>query len=398
MSSTIGKIKNKQVTEGSNHFLLYCYQSSIDLGEISTDPYQKEIILELQKVFNRLLLPSPIDPLSKKAHFFRKFIFSSNVDQSQDPIDPIEKGLYIWGGVGRGKTHLVNYFYQLLPIENKLRLHFHRFMELVHEDLNTLKGTSNPLEVVAKNIANKARLLCLDEMHVNDITDAMLLSKLFTYLFKRGVVLVTTSNVPPHHLYKNGLQRDQFIPAINTLKKHIKVVKIKGTIDYRQESLDSNAVYYLSSGDIKNSISEQRLETYFNKLSGIELHQDRTDIIINDRKISVRKWADGIVWFDFKELCNTPRSTADYSHIAKYFHTVLISDIPIMNSNMDDVARRFVNLIDIFYDMHTNIVISALTKLDSLYTGNRLAFEFLRTTSRIKEMQSEGYTSTRHFS
>jgi len=387
------KALNEQLTETSDDFLLECYLLSINAGEITADPYQKAVVLELQEVFDSLLRVTPTPPKNRKR--FSRFI---SLAADKQPSAPAIKGLYLWGGVGRGKTHLVDYFYKLLPTEKKLRLHFHRFMELVHEELNELDGIPDPLEVVAKSFAGKTQLLCLDEMHVNDITDAMLLGKLFEHLFTLGVVLVTTSNIPPDQLYKNGLQRDRFEPAIKLLENHTKVVKMEGDEDYRQKSLESNAVYYLSSGDFEASISEQRLDNYFHKLSGTELHQDRTDIIISDRKIPVKKWADGVVWFDFDELCNTPRSASDYCHIAKYFHTVLISDIPVMDSSMDDVVRRFVNLIDTLYDMHTNIVISAFSEPEFLYTGKKLAFEFQRTASRLREMQSEEYTKIRYFS
>lgn len=383
----------KQVTKNADNYLLECYQSSIRAGELNADPHQESVMLELQTVFNTLLaVPTANKPPSRLSRFIN---FSANKPAITAPT---KKGLYLWGGVGRGKTHLVDYFYKLVPIEQKMRLHFHRFMQLVHDELKTLDGVADPLHTVAKNMAAKTRLLCLDEMHVNDITDAMLLGKLFNYLFDRGVILVTTSNIPPNRLYRNGLQRERFLPAINLLETHTKVVQMGGDEDYRLKTLDNNAVYYLSSGDFPSALSEQRLENYFHKLSGIESHQDRTDIIVNKRRIPVKKWADGVVWFAFDDLCNTARSATDYTHIAQFFHTVLISDIEVMNHHKDDTARRFVNLIDTLYDMHTNIVISAFAEPEALYTGKRLAFEFQRTASRLREMQSADYITARHFS
>jgi cell division protein ZapE len=294
--------------------------------------------------------------------------------------------------VGRGKTYLVDFFYKELPIKRKLRLHFHRFMQIVHEELNQLASTVDPLEMVAKNISKKADLLVLDEMHVNDITDAMLLGQLFKYLFEQKVVLVTTSNIPPHDLYKNGLQRAHFLPAIHLLEQHTKVVEMGGEIDYRTQTIVEVDAYQIGSGDL----IEKRLERHFSALSGVELHNDRVDILINKRRIPIRKWAGGVVWFSFDVLCNTARSVDDYLEIATIFHTVLISDIPLMTSSMDDVARRFVNLIDSFYDLHVNLLVSAETAPEQLYVGNRLKFEFQRTASRLIEMQSKEYISLKH--
>lgn len=379
--------------EISDNFLLESYQSSIDSGELNADPFQKEVMLELQSVYTNLMLPEPVE---KRPRFGAFFSMSGSIRKrhtnKKKQTTPFKRGLYLWGGVGRGKTHLVDYFYKLLPVDKKLRLHFHRFMQLVHDDLKELDGVSDPLYEVAKNMAAQARILCLDEMHVNDITDAMLLGKLFEHLFDMGVMLVTTSNIPPAGLYKDGLQRERFLPAIKLLEQHTKVVEMGGNMDYRLRTLEEHGVYYPSSG----KLSEQRLQKYFHKLAGVELHVDRTDVIINNRTIPVRMWADGVVWFSFDDLCNTARSSEDYTQIATFFHTVLVSDIPVMDKNMDDAARRFVNMIDSFYDMHVNLVVSAGADPESLYSGERLAFEFQRTASRLREMQSKDYITIKH--
>ncbi len=372
-------------TNTAVNFLLECYQSSIECGELHADPHQKKIMLQLQRIYNNVLSPAPAGTVS---HFSKLF---SRTNTRQQP-SLLQKGLYLWGGVGRGKTHLVDYFYKLLPDKQKLRLHFHRFMQLVHEELQTLDGVSDPLQKVSKNIADKARILCLDEMHVNDITDAMLLGKLFQHLFEQGVVLVTTSNYPPDQLYRNGLQRERFLPAISLLEQHTTVMEMGGQLDYRSKTLEENGLYHLSSGEF----SEQRLEKYFHKLSGVELHQDRTEILINKRHIPVKMWADGVVWFDFDKICISPRSASDYAEIAAFFHTVIISDIPVMDSSMDDAARRFINMIDIFYDSHVNLVVSAAAEPQAIYLSDKLAFEFQRTSSRLKEMQSEEYITAEH--
>lgn len=380
---------NQLATPSTENLLLECYESSIDYGELSPDPYQKLIILELQEIYNYLLVPDTAENGRKR---FGKLFAISSASKRKQQNPPVQKGLYLWGGVGRGKTHLVDYFYKLVPTEQKLRLHFHRFMQLAHDELKQLDGVSDPLLEVAKNIAGKARLLCLDEMHVNDIGDAMLLGRLFKHLFDQGIVLVTTSNISPDGLYKNGLQREQFLPAIKLLEEYTNVVQMGGDLDYRSRTLEENGVYHLSSGHL----SEQRLQNYFHKISGMELHQDRTDILINKRRIPVKMWADGVVWFSFDELCNTPRSAMDYVQIATFFHTVLISDIPIMDSDMEDSARRFVNMIDGFYDLHVNLVVSAEAEPESLYVADKLGFEFLRTASRLREMQTEEYIAAKH--
>ncbi len=370
--------------------LLNQYYSDTSSGKLSTDPYQKEIIMELQVVYDNLIKLSRPEEQS----YFKK-LFSWHSSRHSKNLAMLKKGLYIWGGVGRGKTYLVNYFFKHLPIKKKLRLHFYRFMQLVHEELDDLDGVSDPLQHVATGIAQKARLLYLDEILVNDITDAMLLGRLFEHLFNLDVVLITTSNLPPNELYKNGLQRAHFLPAIALLESHTKVIKMGGEKDYRLQILEENGVYHITNGN-DGGVSKQLLDNYFSQLSGVELHGDRTDIIINKRQISVYKWADGIVWFNFNDLCNTPRSAIDYIQIATFFKTVLISDVPIMDESMDDAARRFVMMIDAFYDYHVNLVISAEAAPELLYTSSKLAFEFKRTASRLREMQSTDYLAMHH--
>lgn len=370
----------------SENVLLEYYQASINSDEMKPDPYQKEIILALQKVYNGLLEPEVSSaPLSFNSWFFKK---------TTTDIQPLNSnnGLYVWGGVGRGKTHLVDYFYKTLPLKRKLRLHFHRFMQLVHEELGQLNGIIDPLKIIAKSFSGKARLLVLDEMHVNDIADAMLLGRLFEYLFECGVVLVTTSNIPPCGLYKNGLQRDRFLPAIKLLEQHTKVVEMGGNLDYRLQSLEYGGLYHIATGQF----SKQQLLKRFHEIAAIKLHEDRKDIVINKRRIPVEKWADGVVWFSFEQICNTARSASDYSQIATIYHTVLISDIPIMNNSIDDAARRFIIMIDTFYDFHVNLLVTAQDKPENLYHSGRCKFEFKRTASRLREMQSTEYLQTKH--
>lgn len=359
--------------------LLSRYQADIKAGKLQPDPFQKAVIHLLQRLYNQLIEQEQIPA---RRSFFDKLFSPTAKANASTP-----KGLYIWGDVGRGKTHLVNYFYHLLPIENKLRLHFHRFMQLVHEELEKLHYVSDPLQHVAQHFAAKAQVLCLDEMLVNDITDAMLLGRLFKYLLEQKTVLVITSNTPPHKLYQNGLQREKFLPAIQLIEQNTEVIELAGQLDYRLQTMTENEMYL----DAKNSQTDKKLQQAFASLAGIELHSDRTDIIINKRRIPVIRWADSVVWLHFNTLCSTARSAADYHQIGIFFRTVIISQIPVMNDAMEDSARRFITLIDTLYDLHTNLIISANAEPEQLYQGKKLSFEFKRTASRLREMQTPEY-------
>jgi cell division protein ZapE len=372
----------------SENFLWQCYQLSVQGGELLPDPAQERVVHHLQFIFDALLE----EPATTNTGYLSRFFSFSKPERTSKPVNTDLHGLYIVGGVGRGKTHLMDLFFKCLPIKRKMRLHFHRFMQLIHDELAKLDGYTNPLEIVANQFAKDLSVLCLDEMHVNDIADAMILGELFKHLFAKGVVLITTSNSEPSALYKEGLQRARFLPAIELLKKNTKLVSLEGDIDYRLQKLQNQQSYIQASGQL----SEQRLKLQFNALAGIQNHKDRTDIIINHRKIPVKKWADGVVWFDFNELCNTPRSTQDYIEIARYFHTVIISDISHMDDMQNDVARRFINMIDEFYDHHVKLIFSANTAPEQLYSGKKLAFEYERTQSRLFEMQSQNYMASEH--
>lgn len=371
----------KDSLSNSSDTLLDLYRKRIVSSKINYDSHQEAVLEDLQKIYNHIIKPQTKE--AQKLSFLR--LFSRKADKTQPK--QTQKGLYLWGGVGRGKTHLVDMFFEQLPIKNKLRLHFHRFMQLVHEELGVLDGEEDPLKHVAGNFSKQTRLLCLDELHVIDITDAMLLGRLFQYLFDAGIILVTTSNFHPDELYKNGLQRSRFLPAIELLKKHTKVTEMTGEKDYRTQALkEIGTFYYISS-----NISKKQLEAHFQQISGVNAISDRKNIFINHRHIPVVRWTRDVVWFDFNELCNTPRSSEDYRQIATFFHTVFISDIPVMNKDMDDAARRFINMIDTFYDIHINIVVSAEANVEDLYLGEKLEFEFQRAVSRIKEMQTLDY-------
>ena len=301
------------------------------------------------------------------------------------------KGLYLWGAVGRGKTYLMDCFYASLPFAEKRRLHFHHFMQMVHARLTALPDQEDPLRLVARHFSAQARVLCFDELFVSDIGDAMLLGRLLQYLFIDGVTLVATSNIPPDALYRDGLQRAHFLPAIRALKQHTHVLHLDGGNDYRLRHLEKTRLYYVPAG----AEADAHLQAFFEHLVG-GVPASSVTLRINERDISVKAHADGVAWFGFRNLCGGPRSQLDYIEIARAWHTVLISDIPVLDADLEDEARRFVALVDEFYDRRVKLAVSAAVPLEHLYTGKRLTFEFQRTTSRLTEMQSREYLCAPH--
>ena len=369
------------------------YQEAITSGEILADPHQAILVEALAPVYDELVASSTavITENSKKTSVFSRFL--SLVGHEEEEVAPeLINGVYIWGGVGRGKTFIVDFFYQHLPIKRKQRTHFHSFMKSVHDQIRILGNIEDPLKAVAKNIAAKTRVICLDEMHVNDITDAMLLGGLFKYLFKDGVTLITTSNIAPSGLYKDGLQRQRFLPAIELLEQHTRVVNSEGEMDYRMRTLEGADVYLIGHGEVV----QKQLNQYFIKMVGKDAAIITDAVKINSRDIPVKRRCKAVAWFDFDALCVSSRSTLDYIEIATQFSTVLISDSSVMSTMQDDAARRFVNLVDEFYDRGVNLVVSAEATPEELYTGKRLAFEFQRTISRLMEMRSNEYLFTKH--
>jgi len=293
--------------------------------------------------------------------------------------------------VGRGKTWLMDAFFESLPFQQKLRLHFHRFMHEVHERLSALKDRQDPLREVAEQFRSRARVICFDEFFVSDITDAMLLGRLFQHLFARGVTLVATSNVAPDELYRNGLQRERFLPAIRLLKQHTQVLNVDGGTDYRLRHMQAAELFRVPAGPQ----ADEALAGIFGHLVG-HLQASAEALEINGRSIPVRRHADGVAWFDFDALCTGARSQDDYIEIARGFHTVLLSDIPVLTRDTEDAARRFIALVDEFYDRRVKLAASAMAPIADLYTGTRLVFEFQRTRSRVQEMQSREYLSAAH--
>lgn len=302
-----------------------------------------------------------------------------------------ERGLYLWGGVGRGKTYLMDAFYDALPFEAKQRVHFHRFMQGVHRQLAELKGVKNPIDVLGQRLAEQAEVICFDEFFVSDIGDAMILANFLDAIFSRGVALVATSNIQPSGLYANGLQRARFLPAIALLEKHTDVINVDAGTDYRLRTLEQAELYHtpLDEG------ADASLLDSLHRLAPDHIEAD-TSVEINGRLLQCRYLCDDVAWFEFAELCDGPRSQNDYIELAREFHAVILANVPRLSAGMDDQARRFVNLIDEFYDRNVKLVISAAAPAAELYGGMRLSFEFERTISRLQEMQSSEYLASEH--
>lgn len=358
------------------------YENDLQRVDFVADPAQKAAVDELQDLYERLLR-SPERGAGVLAGL--KSLLGGN----RVP----ETGLYFWGGVGRGKTYLMDAFYESLPFERKMRTHFHRFMRDVHRQLKSLAGEKNPLEKVADRIAGRARVLCFDEFFVSDIADAMILGSLLEALFGRGVTLVATSNIEPEGLYKDGLQRARFLPAIDLLKRHAKVVNVDSGVDYRLRALEMAELYHSPL----DAAADESLQRSFSALmvEGSEVRFS-VPLEVEGRPIRAERIADDVAWFEFGELCDGPRSQNDYIELAREFHTVLLANVPQFDERAESQARRFINLVDEFYDRCVKLVISAAEPVESLYAGRHLRFEFERTKSRLQEMQSREYLARGH--
>ncbi|GAB1042871.1 MAG: cell division protein ZapE [Shewanella algae] len=353
------------------------YQQDLTREDFSHDPAQEQAVKALQRVYDELQKP-------QKSGWRNWF--------SREKNSKVQ-GLYLWGGVGRGKTYLMDTFFDALPGEQKLRAHFHRFMHRIHRELDELKGTRDPLLVIAKQMAQQYRVICFDEFFVSDITDAMLLGTLFEALFKEGVVLVATSNIVPDDLYKNGLQRARFLPAIAAIKANCQVLNVDSGIDYRLRTLEQAEIYHHPLDET----AECNLQRYFTQLAP-ESEVSETPLEIDGRSIVIRKQAQGVLLADFRALCDGPRSQRDYMELAQLFHTVLLSGLEQMGAQQtgDDIARRFLALVDEFYERHVKLIISAEVPLEQIYTDGQLSFEFRRCRSRLIEMQSRDYLALEH--
>jgi cell division protein ZapE len=353
------------------------YAAGVASGSWSADPAQQAVLPELDRLQRDLLAARPGSLLGKIA-------------ARLSPPVPV-RGLYLWGGVGRGKTFLCDLLFDQMQGFPSQRWHFHRFMGEVHRRLRELPDTADTLSIVARDLGRNLRLLVLDEFFVSDIGDAMILGRLFDRLFAQGVTLVTTSNLPPDELYRDGLQRASFLPAIALLKAQCTVLKLESAQDYRLRQLTHAATYLVPAGAESDAV----LADHYRRLAahpqaGVE------SLRIHERDIPVRALADGVAWFDFAALCEGPRSAADYIELARDFHTVLVSGVPRFDRGSEDPARRFVHLVDEFYDRHVNLLLSAAADPLSLYSGQKLQREFERTASRLVEMQGADYLALEH--
>lgn len=357
------------------------YRAERASGRLLPDAAQARVVAALQRIHEQL------GASSRRGRMLAGLRAVLGSTEGGTPV----RGLYLWGGVGSGKTHLVNGFHETLPVGTGLRMHFHSFMQHVHAELKTLGGRQDPLVTVAERLRARARVLSLDEFHVSDITDAMLLGRLLEVLFERGLTLVTTSNIAPDDLYRDGLQRQGFLPAIAALKVHTRVLHLDCGTDYRLRALTRAPTYHSPLG----ASAAARLAACFAGLAP-ENTRERETLCIGGRQVPALRQADGVAWFDFGALCGGPRATSDYMEIARRFHTVLLSDVPVLGAGREDEAARFIHLVDEFYERGVNLVISAQAAPADLYPAGRLAFQFERTRSRLVEMQSQEYLASRH--
>ena len=343
-------------------------------------------------------LAAAIDELDVLWHQLIEFKSRRNHFLGRSLLSPeVPKGLYLWGGVGRGKTFLMDAFYSCLPYRRKRRIHFHNFMAEVHHGMKLLVGEDDPLIALSDRIAKSTRLLCLDEFHVDDIADAMILGRLVEAMFERGVVLITTSNYPPDGLYPHGLQRQNFLPAIELLKRELKVLHMDSGNDYRLRTAAREPLFLVANDADGDAANEARLDKWFEQISA-GVHRDEQHVEVRGRPIPVKKIARNVVWFEFKELCGGAHAQEDYLEIAHLFPTVFLSHIPRMTADHADEARRFTWLIDVLYDNNVRLAASSAATPDEIYTDGVLSGEFSRTTSRLSEMQTQRYLQLPHYS
>ncbi|WP_017349565.1 cell division protein ZapE [Pantoea sp. A4] len=364
------------------------YEQALSQGDFKPDPVQREAITRLDAIQQALIARPAGNPAPAKGLFGRlSSLMNKEKNTRQQPV----RGLYMWGGVGRGKTWVMDMFFQSIPGERKTRLHFHRFMLRVHEELTKLQGQSDPLQTVADIFKAETDVLCFDEFFVSDITDAMLLGTLMEALFARGIALVATSNIPPDDLYRNGLQRARFLPAIEQIKTHCDIMNVDAGIDYRLRTLTSAHLWSFPLNDETHA----EMERMFKALSG-KARDEAPVLEINHRAMPTLGVGDGVLAINFLTLCGEGRSQHDYIELSRRFHSVLLYDVPVMIYKTEDQARRFLALVDEFYERHVKLVVAAETSLFEIYQGTRLKFEYQRCLSRLQEMQSEEYLALPH--
>ena len=351
------------------------YAQAISSGQFMPDDAQAEAVHQLNRVWEELISRYKA---SKKA--FRRF-------RRQTP----PQGVYMWGGVGRGKTWLMDQFFESIPFRRKTRMHFHHFMQHVHKELNKNSGQQNPLDIVADQIYKDAVVICFDEFFVSNVTDAMIISDLFQKLFTRGITLVATSNIAPDGLYKNGIHRDRFLPAIEMVKKNCVVLNVDAGVDYRLRVLKQAQLF-------KSPLTDENKLWIAKRFSALTASQTISDepITINNRQVETLGHTEDVLWCEFKELCMKPRSPADFIQIANIYNTVLVSNVPNLDDVLSEGTRRFIYLVDEFYDRGVKLILTSQASIIEIYNGERLAFEIERTRSRLLEMQSDDYLQSAH--
>lgn len=355
--------------------MIDAYESQLKARGFKSDPAQRAAAIRLQVMYSELLGFK----VARQGKFKRLFV------KPQVP-----RSLYFWGGVGRGKSFLMDCFFDAVPYQRKRRVHFHAFMQEIHNELKLLKNEADPLQKVGEKIARYTRLLCFDEFHISDIADAMILGRLLDALFQRDVIFVMTSNYPPEGLYPNGLQRINFIPTIEMMKRRLDVIEIDHGTDYRLRTLERIEIYLVPADDE----AARKMREDFRRLAATELVAGTVDIL--GRSIPVVGQAPGVIWFGFETLCGGPRSQNDYLEIAREHHTVLLSGVPRMSANNASEARRFTWLVDVLYDHRVKLIMSAEVEAYDLYTDGHYANEFARTVSRLIEMRSHDYLAEAH--
>ncbi len=364
------------------------YQQALDAGEYQADEVQRRAVTQLDRIYQALRQkPAASAPAGGLRGKLSRLLGKGGDTAPQRPV----QGLYMWGGVGRGKTWLMDMFFHSLPGDRKMRLHFHRFMLRVHEELTELQGRENPLEIVADGFKAETDVLCFDEFFVSDITDAMLLATLLQALFARGITLVATSNIPPDDLYRNGLQRARFLPAIDLINEYCDVMNVDAGIDYRLRTL-TQAHLYLTP---LNDQTREALDRMFVKLAG-KAGEEAPVLQINHRPLQAIRSVDGVLAVDFHTLCEEARSQLDYIALSRLYHSVILYNVQVMGPLKENTARRFLALVDEFYERHIKLVIGAEASMFEIYQGVQLKFEFQRCLSRLQEMQSEEYLKLPH--
>ncbi|HEI9810975.1 TPA: AFG1 family ATPase [Serratia marcescens] len=364
------------------------YQQALDAGEYQADEVQRRAVTQLDRIYQALRQkPAANAPAGGLRGKLSRLLGKGGDTAPQRPV----QGLYMWGGVGRGKTWLMDMFFHSLPGDRKMRLHFHRFMLRVHEELTELQGRENPLDIVADGFKAETDVLCFDEFFVSDITDAMLLATLLQALFARGITLVATSNIPPDDLYRNGLQRARFLPAIDLINEYCDVMNVDAGIDYRLRTL-TQAHLYLTP---LNDQTREALDRMFVKLAG-KAGEEAPVLQINHRPLQAIRSVDGVLAVDFHTLCEEARSQLDYIALSRLYHSVILYNVQVMGPLKENTARRFLALVDEFYERHIKLVIGAEASMFEIYQGVQLKFEFQRCLSRLQEMQSEEYLKLPH--